>query len=933
MRDPDPCRCTRLCAAPLLNAPQSSYRSRAGRLTRCSGDRSCGLTFRSLCLIATLISLIALAAPPAAAQTFVSCQNDVQGANDQPGQKDLTRFCVEPGTSPFEVFTQWNWDLVTLAGGNTGDACALFDTNSDGNVNLAVCVTIRDHGAFATLGAVRLFTCIDTRPDRCTGSTQITGNRCVGGTNPNALCSSESDCSGGGTCMPGPGKNTTCSVSQQNTDPFPPDDAYPSDTVATCSVDLADFGGGTSARLIDACSYPSEIPNSDPSDCILFQGCTDASQCSDGNPCTMDTCDTQQGFCRHTPLTGNSCNDGNACNTNDTCNSFGFCEGNTPVNCDDNNVCTTDGCNPATGCTHVINTNSCDDGNACTTGDTCSGGACVGGAPPNCNDGNPCTDDSCNPASGCVNTPNTAPCNDGNACTTGDVCSGGSCQPGGPTNCDDGNVCTTDGCNPASGCTHSNNTNPCSDGNACTTGDTCSGGTCQPGTAVVCNDNNVCTTDTCNPATGCVFTNNTNSCDDGNACTTSDTCSGGACVGGPAPNCNDGNVCTTDTCNTLTGCVHTNNTNPCDDGNACTTSDTCSGGACVGGPAPNCNDGNVCTTDTCNTLTGCVHTNNTNPCDDGNACTTNDTCSGGSCVGGPAPNCDDGNVCTTDGCNPASGCTHVNNTNPCSDGNACTTNDTCSGGSCVGGPAPNCDDGNVCTTDSCDPATGCVHINNAAPCSDGNACTTGDTCAAGACVGGSLPLDCNDNNVCTDDSCNPSTGCVHTNNSNPCNDGDACTSNDTCSGGVCTGTPTAVKYTGGGQFIATNINSDKWSFGFNFRGTTTGPTNGEFNGLDHVSGLHINGPVIGIVPPCGNTGDCPNSTNSITFLVRDKKTGCIYRVTVEDNTEPGANSDRIRVQRLPSDQDPGAPSSCTTGTLDTGCQYLSAGNIQKHPTN
>ncbi len=46
-----------------------------------------------------------------------------------------------------------------------------------------------------------------------------------------------------------------------------------------------------------------------------------------------------------------------------------------------------------------------------------------------------------------------------------------------------------------------------------------------------------CTDDTCAPATGCVYTNNTASCDDGNACTTSDTCSGGTCVGGPPPTC------------------------------------------------------------------------------------------------------------------------------------------------------------------------------------------------------------------------------------------------------------------------------------------------------------------------------------------------------------------------------------------------------------
>src|SRR5206468_3236436 len=146
-----------------------------------------------------------------------------------------------------------------------------------------------------------------------------------------------------------------------------------------------------------------------------------------------------------------------------------------------------------------------------------------------------------------------------------------------------------------------------------------------------------------------------------------------------------------------------------------------------------CNDGNVCTDDACDPATGCTHTNNSVSCNDGSACTTNDACSGGLCVGGPPTNCNDGNVCTTDACNPATGCTHTNNTAPCDDGNACTVNDTCTGGVCSGQIPSECNDGNPCTDDGCSPVTGCVHTNNTASCSDGNACTTGDTCSGGIC--------------------------------------------------------------------------------------------------------------------------------------------------------------------------------------------------------
>jgi hypothetical protein len=147
-------------------------------------------------------------------------------------------------------------------------------------------------------------------------------------------------------------------------------------------------------------------------------------------------------------------------------------------------------------------------------------------------------------------------CNDGNPCTFGDRCKAGVCV-GTPYSCNDGNVCTTDTCNGAGGCTFTNNTAPCSDGNACTQGDTCSGGICVSGPPTVCNDGNVCTTDSCDPASGCLFTNNnsTASCDDGNACTFADACSGGSC-GGTAYSCDDGNVCTTDACDGLGGCTH-----------------------------------------------------------------------------------------------------------------------------------------------------------------------------------------------------------------------------------------------------------------------------------------------------------------------------------------------------------------------------------------
>ena len=112
--------------------------------------------------------------------------------------------------------------------------------------------------------------------------------------------------------------------------------------------------------------------------------------------------------------------------------------------------CTTGLCDGAGACGFEAQGQACtDDGNVCTD-DQCDGsrGMCeplttrhpvtmempapqqipvqqepvLGGSAPNCDDGNVCTDDSCNPASGCVNANNIASCDDGDACTTADTC-------------------------------------------------------------------------------------------------------------------------------------------------------------------------------------------------------------------------------------------------------------------------------------------------------------------------------------------------------------------------------------------------------------------------------------------------------------------------------------------------------------------------------
>ena len=380
--------------------------------------------------------------------------------------------------------------------------------------------------------------------------------------------------------------------------------------------------------------------------------------CDDGEVCTTDSCDPAKG-CTHTAAAG-PCSDGSACTSDDTC-ADGACAPGAAVPCDDGNLCTADSCDPATGCVHAPSPGPCSDGSACTEGDSCNGSACAPGAPVACDDGEVCTADGCDPATGCTHAPAAGPCEDGSACTSGDACADGACVSGAAIACDDGNVCTTDVCDPAAGCVHPPVGGPCDDGSACTAGDACANGACAPGAPVACDDGEVCTADGCDPATGCTHSAAAGPCSDGSACTAGDACADGACAPGAPVACDDGEVCTADGCDPATGCTHSAAVGPCDDGDACTGGDACADGVCTSGAPVDCDDQTSCTADSCDGATGCVHAPDDASCDDGNACTV-DVCDQlVGCQSTPL-DCDDGNACTDElGCDPATGCLRADN--------------------------------------------------------------------------------------------------------------------------------------------------------------------------------------------------------------------------------------------------------------------------------
>ncbi|NUN16670.1 MAG: hypothetical protein HUU55_23845, partial [Myxococcales bacterium] len=251
-------------------------------------------------------------------------------------------------------------------------------------------------------------------------------------------------------------KDADLDLLHNNCDPDDDNDTYP---------DVCENNFGTDQ--LDPLDFPT-VPNACtcPNQCEIGGACIPNGTENPANSCLI--CDVAINAADWSPNDGAPCDDGDACTNADLCQAGG-CVGTQPVTCDDGNQCTGDVCDQVLGCVNTdLDGTPCSDGDACTIADTCLAGVCQPLFNLDCDDSNLCTDDSCDPATGCVNAPNSEHCNDNNVCTLGDICTNGVCTPAGVLNCDDGNPCTTDSCDPIAGCQNIENTDPCNDGNACT---------------------------------------------------------------------------------------------------------------------------------------------------------------------------------------------------------------------------------------------------------------------------------------------------------------------------------------------------------------------------------------------------------------------------------------------------------------------------------
>lgn len=146
-----------------------------------------------------------------------------------------------------------------------------------------------------------------------------------------------------------------------------------------------------------------------------------------------------------------------------------------------------------------------------------------------------------------------------------------------PEACDDGNMDGGDCCSAKCDFAAPDGV-PCSDGTICSAAAVCRAGSCD--TSPTCDDDNPCTDETCHPATGCSYVNNTAPCEDGIFCNGEDACVGGACEhsGDPCagrPECQD--VCNEE----LESCLVPVGTECSDDENPCTIDECDGAGSCL----------------------------------------------------------------------------------------------------------------------------------------------------------------------------------------------------------------------------------------------------------------------------------------------------------------------------------------------------------------
>jgi hypothetical protein len=531
-------------------------------------------------------------------------------------------------------------------------------------------------------------------------------------------------------------------------------------------------------------------------------------------------------------LTIAGCSDAGKTSVNDVVGADALCFCTVASDCDDGNPCTVGVCGSDCHCSYqsVADDTACAPETACLLPGTCQSGLCVSPGNVECNeqDGNPCTVPECNPdASGDEKVCAEVPIGDGEIISS--YCAQQVCNNGVVTETlqtEAAIACETEdatidpkGCIDQKACVDSEKdcvTINKDDSTVCSQGtDKCQGFACLEGECVQDNELDVicdppsecketaclaCTEFKCDPKDGaCKAHKVEGACDDGSSCTVDDLCGDfsnpmyGLCKG-TAKGCDDGKVCTVDSCDDEDGhCINDPKDENCPgSNNPCVSQVFCDPFATEQAD-PN--------------LDGCVVTYKPTgtPCNDGDMCTTGEACTdqGGTllCTGQPV-DADDNNPCTNDWCDAEDGVQHdeipdcgdpCGGQGQCSPGQEnsqscglCGTQTQICSAQCVWGVWSQCSNQGTCTVGQSQ-SIGCggcgtqqqncsnsCQWTNVGGCNDPCQCECGGgTCCSNGCNYDDYGTICG-----TCKQCNGSGSCVNVSNGTNCNGG-------TCQNGVC----------------------------------------------------------------------------------------------------------------------------------------------------
>jgi hypothetical protein len=609
----------------------------------------------------------------------------------------------------------------------TGSAC--FYTN----ITTGSC-GCRNAGCLTSGDACNLATCLTTTASCPSGSANAACVSAVNNVTLGYYCSVTPI-----TCAHSPCQNVTCNAT-----------LAPNQCVYTAYTGCDDSNQCTGDQcLADACVFTPLTP------------AQQVSVCDDGIACTTDSCAAPSTSCQHdiAPCNAAACVSSpcapQQCSVSTCINSVAACPAGT-----NNAACVAAVQNPlvARYCAYaplVCNGDSCGP----TQCDGGSPGTCARLAPINCTDGDICTQDACVGGAGPTNLggqcqftklPDSSVCTGAGLCQSA-VCASNACSYPAVTTgscgcslCPAAANCTTAKCyfqGSSTACDVSSNPAQCNSA----VGNASVGYYCDQA-PVVCPVSN-CVTSTCNVAT--------NQCVNGTTACPFDACSNFSCnittgscsIYTFTGSCSDGLACTKDSCNIITGCVHspvsgTDLTAVCPNKSCQTATCPATGSACfysnvTTGSCGCRNSGCLSSGDACNLATCVTTTASCPPGSNNGACMSavNNVTQGYYCSVTPI-------ICAHSPCQNVTcnatlapnQCVYTAYTG-CDDGNQCTT-DACAADVCVFTPltpaqqATLCDDGIGCTNDTCAaPSTTCQH--DSTPCS--NLACVNSPCPAHAC--------------------------------------------------------------------------------------------------------------------------------------------------------------------------------------------------------